>query len=1138
MTNRIAASLAAVLLLAIAAPPRAGAEPFLEVIDVGVPSDGTTRMEGFRAFVLRVVSPDDPITRIDVFDSFRIAGDLHQRWIDPLGGGDYTERSPVSAADNSTPTPLNFDSHLLPPPPEATVLLADERFPRFADRVAFSPLPSTPSVGYSDPRDDRTPFGVDIGNALLTLYDLPASAGVTEVDLAYVVTDSAVLATTRVTTASGVFGGASLAAFIVVPEPAGVGTTLLIAGAFLSRRVACRLARPHRVLFETLERRRLLSAASVEALSVSPVQGTTDLILHWSDVNWEDGYRIERADGSGGWTTLADGLPPDTTSHVLPGLTGEEARLRVVAVRSASNDGPSPAAQAVVHSSDAAIRFDAMLTDDGIRLTWEALPGYSGTYKIWQKPPSGPGSDTWSLAREVSNDVRTFDAPISSNQPREYRLSTAAGSANAYAVVGRDLLPTHDRGRLLLLVDETQVDPGRSIDIIVELQRLERDLSADGWLIDTRTVPRVDVSRTNDNPNFDEYKSAVQANKSLIQSWSALDPATARTVLIFGHVAVPYSGDDADDGHTFYSPPTPDTGPNYDHRGPWAADIYYGVVDDVSWPDQDTFINVNPGDVLAENNNRPADGKFDIDDLDQLGADLDVDVAVGRVDFHLVDPRFSGVDLTPAGLDKETLRLKQYLDRNHEFRNGQWNVQRRALVDDNFDFADENNALRLGPIVGRNNVFDGEFDTRLLPSYKGPRLDGPDDDNTWLVAYGSGPGRLDSLDNVVDVADYAFSARGPHRAVFNMLFGSYVGDWDKPENILRASIADRDGLGLVATWGSRPDWFLHPMALGDPIGNSLLLTQNRGTTSLYPTDDNLEGRYSRDTQTSLLGDPTLRLHYFEPASNVLANPHKGSDAVTVTWDPSPADGVAGYHVYRADSLDGEFTRITAAPEDGFAHVDPDGGGEFVYMVRPVRLEVTPSGSYHNLATGAFSRATPSAGDFEYATQPQTISMTFSEDVGTLDDAAVTLAKRDDDPADGVDDAIALTPGVDYTVAYDPATRRAVVTLTDAVVNPINGASGVLPDGTWRLTVSRDDSGPIARDGIAEGYFAFVSLTADANNDGVVNLADFTILSNNFGTDLFGPSNGDFDYDGDVDLQDFTLLSNQMGAVLLADAGGV
>ena len=166
-------------------------------------------------------------------------------------------------------------------------------------------------------------------------------------------------------------------------------------------------------------------------------------------------------------------------------------------------------------------------------------------------------------------------------------------------------------------------------------------------------------------------------------------------------------------------------------------------------------------------------------------------------------------------------------------------------------------------------------------------------------------------------------------------------------------------------------------------------------------------------------------------------------------------------------------------------------------------------------------------------------MTFSEDVGTLDAADFTLGKRDNDPGDGVDDAITLTPGVDYTVAYDPATRRAVVTLTNAVVNTTNGATGVLPDGAWRLTASRDDSGPLARDGIAEGYFAFVSLTADANNDGEVNLADFTILSNNFGGGgLFGPDNGDFDYDGDVDLQDFTLLADQMGAVLLADAGGV
>ena len=52
---------------------------------------------------------------------------------------------------------------------------------------------------------------------------------------------------------------------------------------------------------------------------------------------------------------------------------------------------------------------------------------------------------------------------------------------------------------------------------------------------------------------------------------------------------------------------------------------------------------------------------------------------------------------------------------------------------------------------------------------------------------------------------------------------------------------------------------------------------------------------------------------------------------------------------------------------------------------------------------------------------------------------------------------------------------------------------------------------------------------DANMDGEVNFADFTILANNFGRDadvVF--ADGDFDEDGDVDFSDFLILADNFG----------
>jgi len=53
---------------------------------------------------------------------------------------------------------------------------------------------------------------------------------------------------------------------------------------------------------------------------------------------------------------------------------------------------------------------------------------------------------------------------------------------------------------------------------------------------------------------------------------------------------------------------------------------------------------------------------------------------------------------------------------------------------------------------------------------------------------------------------------------------------------------------------------------------------------------------------------------------------------------------------------------------------------------------------------------------------------------------------------------------------------------------------------------------------------------DADGDGDVDLDDFVILKNNFGTATGATcAQGDFDGDGDVDLDDFVLLKNNFGA---------
>ena len=132
------------------------------------------------------------------------------------------------------------------------------------------------------------------------------------------------------------------------------------------------------------------------------------------------------------------------------------------------------------------------------------------------------------------------------------------------------------------------------------------------------------------------------------------------------------------------------------------------------------------------------------------------------------------------------------------------------------------------------------------------------------------------------------------------------------------------------------------MGLGEPIGYSARLTQNNGGLYQNQVNQNLRGIH-----IALMGDPTLRMHPVAPPSGLTAN------GVNLNWTASP-DSVAGYHVYRAATAAGPFTRLTPSLLGGTSFSDLNAlAGTSAYMVRAVKLENTPSGTYFNLSQGAY-----------------------------------------------------------------------------------------------------------------------------------------------------------------------------------------
>src|SRR5262249_46389905 len=147
---------------------------------------------------------------------------------------------------------------------------------------------------------------------------------------------------------------------------------------------------------------------------------------------------------------------------------------------------------------------------------------------------------------------------------------------------------------------------------------------------------------------------------------------------------------------------------------------------------------------------------------------------------------------------------------------------------------------------------------------------------------------------------------------FYLLFGSWLVDWSQPDNIMRAALAAPD-YGLTAAWAGRPHLFFHHMALGETIGYGIRLSQNN--TTLYRNQVNLE---TRGIHLARMGDPTLRMHVVAPPGAVTVAPGGGSPALS--WTAS-ADAAAGYHVYRATSDAGPFTRVTSTPVTATSHTD-------------------------------------------------------------------------------------------------------------------------------------------------------------------------------------------------------------------------
>src|SRR5438067_8663833 len=412
------------------------------------------------------------------------------------------------------------------------------------------------------------------------------------------------------------------------------------------------------------------------------------------------------------------------------------------------------------------------------------------SYTIYRK---APGATSWGAGTTLPGTATTYtDSNVSSGAAYEYQIvkNTSQYTGYGYIYAGVNAPLVDNRGKLLLVVDNTY-----AANLASELTRLQQDLVGDGW-----TVTRLDVSRSDSVVNV----------KNLIKAQYALDPTNVKAVFLFGHVPVAYSGDIVPDGHI------------PDHQGAWPADGFYGDMDG-TWTD----VSVNDTSASdARTHNVPGDGKFD-----QSTLPAPLKLMVGRADLANLPGRLTwgGAPTFPSELEL----LRNYLNKDHKFRSKQFDLPRRGFVGDYFG---ARNGEAFAASGWRNFAsFFGSTNIINLPD-KGTWIPTLSTNNS-LWAYGCGAGSFTSISGLGNSDSYNDGTttelmQNDVKAVFTLLFGSWLGDWDSEDDILRSVLA-LPSYGLTAAWSGRPHWFLHHMALGEPIGYGTRLTQNNPSGSLY-----------------------------------------------------------------------------------------------------------------------------------------------------------------------------------------------------------------------------------------------------------------------------------------------------------------
>jgi hypothetical protein len=556
--------------------------------------------------------------------------------------------------------------------------------------------------------------------------------------------------------------------------------------------------------------------------------------------------------------------------------------------------------QGQTYSNHRAVQASANWNESDLSVTlrwkWESN---TQSYAIYKRVY---GTESWgnTIANLAATDSFYNDKDVDASFIYEYSIektTTITDPFNrpnklkgyGYITTAHQKPAVHSRGVIgVLVMDYIQGSLSSEVALLVQ------DLIADGWEVFEEVI---------------SSSAGVPEVSSIIKEHYNKEGCNA--IYLLGNVPVPYSGLYCED-IVYQSPPDGHKSAPNSHCGAWSSDVYYGVIDG-AWTDEDSTTLGS----REQNKNRIGDGKFDNSRIPGK-----VVIGVGRVDFSNL----------PALTKSEIELTRQYLNKVHAYKLGQVNIINQGIVEDNFATLAEGfgaGAIRdFSAICGKDGIIFDDVFTQTK-------------DRNYALSYTCGAGWYYSCNGFG--ATINFNTK--NAAAFNHLFGSYFGDFDSGNNLLRGSLASSK-LGFVSMWSGRPKWLTHSLALGDTYSEVTKLSQN---STNYDA-----GYYQNGTHMALMGDPSLRHHMILPPTNAVLETNTDRNQVTIKWSASTEPDVIGYHVYRSQKYTGEYGEPINSQlieeETSFTDLQPFGGTNH-YLVKAVKITETGSGSYTNMSLG-------------------------------------------------------------------------------------------------------------------------------------------------------------------------------------------